>query len=363
MIIKIGIIGLPNVGKSTLFNSLTKSNIKSENFFFSTIKTNFGLAKIKDYRIFEISKIINNKNIIQSNIKFFDIAGLIKGASKGEGLGNKFLNNICECEAIIHLVRYFEDEKIIHFFGKIDPIKDIEIINTELIFYDLEKCEKYLNKIKKKYKNKDKIFLKKKNIIKKCFFHLEKLKMLTTLNISLKEKKEIKNMGFLTLKPMIYIANINENNFKYKNNYKKNFLFYKNKKYNIINVCAKKKFYLSKKIELNSIKLKNNFNISVYDINNLINYILKYLNIKTFFTYTKKEIKSWNVYENTTALKASNKIHSDFYKGFIRARIISYSDFIFYNGENGVKKIGKIHLEGKNYIIKDGDIVKFLFNK
>lgn len=363
MSFKCGIIGLPNVGKSTLFNILTNSNVPAKNFPFCTIKPNVGIVQVPDNRLIQISNIIKPKYIIPANIKFLDIAGLVKGASKGEGLGNKFLNEIRETKVLCHVVRCFENDNITHISGKINPKEDIDIINTELILSDIEVCENYINKIKKK--NKINVHYEKIEffLIKKCLNYLNNGYKLINLNLNKNEKKKIISFNFLTLKPTVYVANVNANNFK-----KKNYIdmvrkiseiersvfieIFLGNENDFFQLNLNKKFFLKKQNE----KFKNS------KINLLINYCYKLLNLHTFYTIGLKEVRAWTIPIGTNAFQASSIIHTDFSKGFISAKIISFKDFVFYKGEQGSKNHGKIFLQGKKYIIKDGDIINFLFN-
>ncbi|WP_348769532.1 redox-regulated ATPase YchF [Buchnera aphidicola] len=358
---KCGIIGLPNVGKSTLFNALTKGNSAIANFPFCTINPNIGIVSVPDVRIDELSKIISPKKIVNAYIEFVDIAGLVKGASKGEGLGNQFLSNIKDTQAIAHVVRCFKDDNVSHIYNKINPKNDIDIINSELILSDFDICEKSILRLQKKsnYNIQDKE--KKIFVLNKCMNHLKNFLMLKTLKLDLIEKQIISDCRFLTLKPTMYIANINEN--------KESLHFLKELKQ-----IAKKENSLvipiSSNLELDLVKMNNDeqkdfmkaFNIQKLGLNKIIKYGYKILDLITFFTVGIKEIHAWSIPNGSTSIQAAHKIHSDFSKGFIRAQIIKYLDFIQYQSETKVKEMGKCKIEGKDYQIKDGDIVNFLFN-
>ncbi|QCI22070.1 redox-regulated ATPase YchF [Buchnera aphidicola] len=358
---KCGIIGLPNVGKSTLFNILTKGNSAVANFPFCTIKPNVGTVPVFDERLNNLAEIVVSKKIINASIEFIDIAGLVKGASKGEGLGNQFLNNIRETNAIAHVIRCFKDNNITHVYDKVQPKRDIDIINTELILSDFDVCESALLKLKKKIVSKNQEIKKKIEILEKCLKHLTQCLMLKTLNLNLDEQIKISDLRFLTLKPTMYIANINET---------KESLFFLNQIYDIAEKEHSPVIPISANLELDLIKMNeieqksfmNIFNIKSLALNNIIKEGYNLLNLITFFTVGIKEVRAWPILNGSTSIQAAHKIHSDFSKGFIRVQIIKYNDFIKYRNELKIKEIGKFRIEGKNYHIKDGDIVNFLFN-
>ncbi|AMA65085.1 Ribosome-binding ATPase YchF [Candidatus Arsenophonus lipoptenae] len=365
MSFKFGIVGMPNVGKSTIFNALTKRAVEVANFPFCTIKANTGMVKVPDPRINQLVKIVKPQRILPATIEFIDIAGLVKGASTGAGLGNQFLNNIRETEAIIHVIRCFDNNNIIHIHGKIDPISDIDTINTELILSDLDTCEKAINSIQKRVKSGDKKAKIQLNILKKCLFHIENTFMLRNLALTKEEKFFIRHFNFLTLKPIMYIANVSNDEFN------KNYLlaavykFAKKENSIVIPICAIIEDAISKLDDYDRDKFINKLGIlgyKKYSLNNIINSGYSLLNLQTYFTVGSKEVRAWTVPVGTTAPQAASKIHSDFKKGFIRAQIISFDDFVNYNGEIGAKKAGKMRIEGKEYLIKDGDIITFLFN-
>jgi GTP-binding protein YchF len=359
---KCGIIGLPNVGKSTLFNILTKGNSAVANFPFCTIKPNIGIVSVIDVRIDNLVKIISPKKIINACIEFIDIAGLVKGASKGEGLGNQFLNNIRETDAIVHVVRCFKNDNITHIYNQVQPSSDIDIINTELILSDFDLCEKTILQLEKKIKLKHiKAIEEKIYILKKCINHLKQCLMLKNLNLSTDEKKIISYFRFLTLKPTMYVANINDE--------KESCCFLKE-----LNEIADKEssivIPINANLELDLVNMKDEeqksfmkvFNIKNLGLNAIISAGYKLLDLITFFTVGVKEIHAWAIPKGSTSIQAAHKIHSDFSKGFIRVEIIKYKDFIKYKSESKIKEMGKFRTEGKNYYIQDGDIVHFLFN-
>lgn len=358
---KCGIIGLPNVGKSTLFNILTKGNSAVANFPFCTIKPNVGIVPVFDQRLNNLAQIISPKKIIHAFIEFIDIAGLVKGASKGEGLGNQFLSNIREADAIAHVVRCFKDDNITHIYNDIRPIKDVDIINTELILSDFDTCEKSILQLQKKITIKNSKIEKKINILKKCLSHLKKCLMLKTIHLNAEEKKIISDLRFLTLKPTMYIANVNEG--------KESYYFLKELQ-ELANKEGSTVIPISSHLELELVNMSNEeqksfmkaFNIKNLGLNNIVQNGYKLLNLITFFTAGEKEIRAWEILNGSTSLQAAHRIHTDFSKGFIRAKIIKYSDFIEYKSESKIKEIGRCRTEGRNYQIQDGDIVHFLFN-
>ncbi|CAD6511987.1 redox-regulated ATPase YchF [Candidatus Profftia tarda] len=358
---KCGIVGLPNVGKSTLFNALTKSCVQTANFPFCTIDQNTGIIPIPDTRLDELAAIVKPKHIIPTIIEFVDIAGLVKGASKGAGLGNKFLSNIRNTEAICHVVRCFKNEAIIHINNKINPLEDIDIINIELALADLEICERAIQRAQKKAKGGNKDARTLLNILGKCLAQLEKSGMLRVLDLTEAEEQSISYINFLTLKPIMYIANINENGLQ--NNQYLNHVYEIAAKENavVIPVCATTESDMAKYDDNERNELMTQLGLKEDGVKKVICAGYDLLNLQTYFTAGMKELRAWTIPVGATASQAAGKIHTDFERGFIRAQTISFNDFITYKGEQGAKENGKMRSEGKNYIVQDGDVINFLF--
>tara|TARA_B100001027_G_scaffold215613_1_gene189952 strand:- start:827 stop:1912 length:1086 start_codon:yes stop_codon:yes gene_type:complete len=357
---KCGILGLPNVGKSTLFNAITKSTIPAENFPFCTIEPNIGIVNVPDKRLDKINNIVNSESVIPTTMSFVDIAGLVKGASKGEGLGNAFLSNIREMNALLHVVRCFNDENVVHVDGFIDPLKDVETINLELIFADLEVLEKRDQKLEKLIRSGDQD-AKKHKIIIQALKELMKNGNLPKLDrFDTEEIKFIESMNLLSTKPMVLVANLSDD--KSKNNLDdlKNYAEINNIK--IIPAVIKIEHELAileKEEQLEYLEL---LEMGEPVLNKIIIAGYKLLNLETFFTTGPKESKAWTIRKDSLAPEAAGVIHTDFERGFIKAEVISFADFIDCNGETGAKKNGKLRLEGKDYLVKDGDIIHFKFN-
>ncbi|MGL5221187.1 MAG: redox-regulated ATPase YchF [Plesiomonas shigelloides] len=359
---KCGIVGLPNVGKSTLFNALTKAGIEAANFPFCTIEPNTGVVPMPDPRLDQLAEIINPQRTVPTTMEFVDIAGLVKGASKGEGLGNQFLANIRETEAIGHVVRCFENDNIIHVAGQVDPADDIDVINTELALSDLEACERALQRVQKRAKGGDKDAKLEQEVLQKCLPHLENAQMLRTLNLSDDEKAVIKYLSFLTLKPTMYIANVNEDGFENNPYLDKVRAIAAAEGSVVVPVCAAIEADIAELEDEDKAEFMAELGIEEPGLNRVIRAGYKLLNLQTYFTAGVKEVRAWTISVGDTAPQAAGKIHTDFEKGFIRAQTIAFDDFIKYRGEQGAKEAGKMRAEGKDYIVKDGDIMNFLFN-
>ncbi|VFP88122.1 Ribosome-binding ATPase YchF [Buchnera aphidicola (Cinara piceae)] len=361
MVYKFGIIGLPNVGKSALFNKITKLNIPSKNFPFCTIDPNIGVVSVFDGRLKKIAYCVSSKNIVYSIVTLIDIAGLVKGASKGEGLGNKFLEKIRECNALIHVVRCFKNTNIIHIYNDINPIRDIDIINTELLLSDLDLCERIIKKGSLRQSANDRNQKVSLNLINRCIRQLQSGFALRDIIFSKDEWKKLKQYQFLTLKPVIYILNMESNidiDFSLDNVFKNN-NFNKSTVFSIILNENNNTKINNMNYELSK---KNIFYIDFINCNTIIKKVCDALKLKMFFTAGPKEVRSWIFKKGETALQISKLIHTDFSKGFIRAQIISYDDLIKYCNISKIRKLGKIRSEGKKYIVQDGDIINFLFN-
>ena len=359
-----GIVGLPNVGKSTLFNSITKKNILAANYPFATIDPNVGIVTVPDERLVNLEKMYDPDNVVPTTYEFIDIAGLVEGASKGEGLGNKFLSHIREVDAICQVVRCFDDENIIHVNGKIDPVNDAEIINTELIISDLEICESRISKIEKKAQTtKEKEVLAEYNILKKINDSLKINIPIRKLNITEDEKKIIKNYNFLTAKPIIYIANVTEQGILEDNEYYQSLKEYSEKENaEIIKISAKIESELSELTDQDKKEFLKDLGIEESGLDQLIKATYKLLGLNTYLTAGPKEVRAWTFKKGMTAPECAGIIHTDFERGFIKAEVISYDDLIKYGSEKEAKEKGKVRLEGKDYVMQDGDICNFKFN-
>lgn len=365
MSLKAGIVGLPNVGKSTLFNAITKKHILAANYPFATIDPNVGVVTVPDSRLTFLENLYLPKSTVPTSFEFTDIAGLVKGASKGEGLGNKFLSHIREVDAIVEVVRCFEDENIIHVSGKVNPISDIEIINVELILSDLEIVENRLGKIEKKAQTtKDKETVAEYEVLKKCQEALMQNSPLRQITFNEDEALLLKNFNFITAKPIIYVANVNEEDAVVgKNQYTEEVSKYASKESaSVIVMCAKLESELAELEESDKKAFLKELGIAHSGLDKLIFATYDLLGLQTFFTVGKDECRAWTFKKGTTAKKAAGLIHSDIERGFIKAEIMKYNDLEELKDEKKVQEAGKLYLEGKDYIMQDGDIVYFRFN-
>lgn len=362
---KLGIVGLPNVGKSTLFNALTKAGAESANYPFCTIDPNVGVVNVPDKRLDVLEKMYSSKKKVYTSIEFYDIAGLVKGASKGEGLGNKFLSHIREAAAIVHVVRCFQDDNVVHVDGSVDPIRDIETISLELIFSDLDTMEKRIEKTNKTAKGGDKKAKEDLALLNKIKAHLEEGKPVRSMEVTEDEEKVIKDLFLLTSKPVLYVGNISEEDLLSGEDnplVKKVREYVEKENSELITVCAKLEEELSSLEEEEERELLSEYNLTESGLDKLIHASYKLLGLMSFLTAGTDEVRAWTIKIGTKAPEAAGKIHSDMERGFIRAEIISYDKLIECGSEAKAKEKGFYRLEGKEYIMADGDIVNFRFN-
>ena len=357
-----GIVGLPNVGKSTLFNALTKAGIGAENFPFCTIEPNTGIVPIPDPRQDKISAIVNPEKQIPTSMEFVDIAGLVAGASKGEGLGNQFLANIRETDAIAHVVRCFDDENVIHVEGQINPADDIAVINTELALADLESAEKALQRASKAAKGSDKDAKALVVVLEKIIPHLNQAQPLRSMDLSDDQLAILKQLNPLTIKPTMYIANVDEDGFENNPYLDAVQEIAKQEGAVVVPICNKLEAEVSELEDDEKMEFLEELGMEEPGLNRVIRAGYSLLGLQTYFTAGPKEVRAWTIPIGATAPNAAGKIHTDFEKGFIRAEVVAYDDYIAGNGEQGAKEAGKWRLEGKEYIVQDGDLIHFRFN-
>ncbi len=359
---KCGIVGLPNVGKSTLFNALTKAGIEAANFPFCTIEPNTGVVPVPDPRLNALAEIVKPQRVLPTTMEFVDIAGLVAGASKGEGLGNKFLANIRETDAIGHVVRCFENENIVHVAGNINPADDIDVINTELALADMDTAERAITRQSKRAKGGDKEAKFEVIVLEKILKHVEEGNMIRSLALSKEEKAAVAYLNFLTIKPTMYIANVNEDGFE-NNPYLDQVREIAAQEGSVVvPVCAEIESDIAELEADEAEEFMREMGLTEPGLNRVINSGYALLHLQTYFTAGVKEVRAWTIKHNATAPQAAGVIHTDFEKGFIRAEVIAYEDFIQYKGEAGAKEAGKWRLEGKDYLVKDGDVIHFRFN-
>jgi len=359
---KCGIVGLPNVGKSTLFNALTESGIAAENYPFCTIDPNVGIVPVPDPRLDQLAAIVKPQKVLPTTMEFVDIAGLVAGASKGEGLGNKFLSHVRETDAIAHVVRCFENDDVIHVSGKVNPISDIEIINTELALADLDTVERALQKAEKQTRSGDKEALARVALLTKVSTALGETGNLRGLGLEAEQKKQLRDLNLLTMKPVEYIANVAEDGFENNPLLDQVREYASGENARVVPVCAAIEAEVAQLDREDRQEFLAALGLKESGLAGVIRAGYALLDLLTFFTAGPKEVRAWTVTKGATAPNAAGKIHTDFERGFIRAEVTAFDDFIKFGGEHGAKEAGKLRLEGKEYITQEGDVMHFRFN-
>jgi GTP-binding protein YchF len=360
--IKCGIVGLPNVGKSTLFNALTAAEIAAENYPFCTIDPNVGVVPVPDPRLGALAEIVKPQRILPTTVEFVDIAGLVKGASKGEGLGNQFLANIRETDAIAHVVRCFDNDDVIHVEGRVDPVNDVEVINTELALADLDTVERNLQRAEKVAKTGQKEAMQKRDCLQRLYEHLGEGRPARTIELDDAEQPWLRELHLLTAKPVMFVANVNEDGFENNDYLTRLQALATAEGAEVVAVCAAIEAEIALLEEADKAEFLAELGQAEPGLNRVIRTAYRLLGLQTFFTAGEKEVRAWTTHAGATAPQAAGEIHTDFQKGFIRAEVIAYEDYISHRGEAGAKDAGRLRLEGKEYRVREGDVMHFRFN-